>query len=132
MTALDERTAEALAAVDRIVADFANHRRDAYFAGFAPDATFLFHTAPHRLESRVAYEQLWDDWERQNGFRVTACTSSNRRIQLFQDLAVFSHDVETVVEIDGVTQTLVECESIVLEHRGGAWLCVHEHLSQRT
>ena len=42
--------ADALGAVDRIIDDFAHHRRDAYFAGFAPDATFLFHNVDHRLE----------------------------------------------------------------------------------
>jgi ketosteroid isomerase-like protein len=126
-----DRTREALSAVDQIVADFANHRRDAYFTGFALDATFLFPAAPHRLESRAAYEQLWDDWEGEHGFRVWSCVSSNRRIQLFEEMAVFSHDVDTVLELDGATETLAERETIVLEYRGGAWFCVHEHLSSR-
>lgn len=123
---------EALAAVDAIIDNFGSHRRDAYFAGFAPDATFLFHSAPHRLESRAAYEELWDGWERTAGFRVRGCASTNRRIQVFGPLAVFSHDVETRLETDGSVDTVFERESIILEHRDGDWLCVHEHLSAVT
>lgn len=125
-------TREAQAAVDEIIDNFGNHRRDAYFAGFAPDATFLFYTHPIRLESRAAYEQLWESWEEVNGFEVHSCTSSNRRLQVFGQTAVFSHDVDTVVTLDDVTDTVAERETIVLELRDGAWLCVHEHLSSRT
>ncbi|MDH6236728.1 nuclear transport factor 2 family protein [Cryobacterium sp. CG_9.6] len=123
---------EALAAVDDIIDNFGHHRRDDYFAGFAPDATFLFYTHPHRLESRSAYERLWASWEHVNSFRVLACTSDNRHIQMFGHTAVFTHDVDTLVAIDGVTSTLLERESIILEQRNGAWICVHEHLSART
>lgn len=126
------REREALAAADAIIDDFAHHRRDAYFAGFAPDATFLFHTTPNRLDGRAAYETLWDDWERTAGFRVHGCVSTNRRIQLFGPVAVFSHDVATRLEMHGRVDTVLERESIILERRAGAWLCVHEHLSTLT
>ena len=122
--------ADALGAVDRIIDDIAHHRRDAYFAGFAPDATFLFHNVDHRLESRQAYETLWADWESE-GFQVLSCSSTNRRIQLFGSIAVFSHDVETKVKLAGVAETSRERESIVLGLIDGVWLGIHEHLSTR-
>lgn len=123
--------ADALAAVDTIIANFGAHDRDAYFAGFAPEATFLFYTAPERLESRDAYEQLWSEWERDNDFHVVSCSSTNRRLQVFGSTAVFSHDVDTVLTMDGATETVAERESIVLELRDGSWLGIHEHLSAR-
>ncbi|TFB91416.1 nuclear transport factor 2 family protein [Cryobacterium sp. HLT2-28] len=132
MTTAKEQTgpaAEALAAADAIIDDFGHHRRDAYFAGFAAEASFMFHTVPERLETRAAYEELWRDWEQTNGFRVLGCTSANRRLQLFGTVAVFSHDVTTVLESDGVRATQHERETIVLEKQGGRWLGVHEHLS---
>ena len=122
--------ADALGAVDRIIDDFAHHRRDAYFAGFAPDATFLFHNVDHRLESRQAYETLWADWESE-GFQVLSCSSSNRRIQLFGSIAVFSHDVETKAKLAGVAETSRERETIVLGLTDGVWRGIHEHLSTR-
>ncbi len=122
--------ADALSAVDRIIDDFAHHRRDAYFAGFAPDATFLFHNVDHRLESRGAYEELWADWENE-GFQVLSCSSTNRRIQLFGSIAVFSHDVETKAKLAGVAETSRERETIVLGFTDGVWLGIHEHLSAR-
>ncbi len=134
-TASENNTAEPLAAVDTIIENFGHHRRDAYFAGFAADATFLFHTMPNRLDSRAAYEQVWDSWESDNGFQVHSATSTNRRIQVFGDgaghTAIFSHDVLTELTLDGMRETVAECETIVLERRDGVWLCVHEHLSRR-
>jgi hypothetical protein len=131
MSATDAPTeADALAAADRIIDDFGHHRRDAYFAGFATEATFLFHNVDHRLESRAAYEELWAQWETE-GFRVRACRSSNRRVQLLGTVAVFSHDVETESEMAGVTDTALERETIVLALINGDWLGVHEHLSKR-
>lgn len=131
MTATDvPAETDVLAAADRIIDDFGNHGRDAYFAGFAPEATFLFHNVDHRLESRAAYEKLWAEWETE-GFRVRACRSSNRRVQLFGPIAVFSHDVDTESEVAGVAETTQERETIVLALIDGVWLGVHEHLSKR-
>ena len=118
----------ALSAVDLIIDDFGHHRREAYFDGFAADATFIFHSFDLRLESRQEYETLWKSWE-EAGFRVRRCDSTNRRIQLFGEVAVFSHDVETESQIAGVTDVTRERETIVLELRAGRWLGVHEHLS---
>ena len=121
--------AEALAAADAIIEGFGNHRRGAYFAGFSPDATFVFHSHPKRLESRAEYEELWRSWERDSAFRVHSCRSTNRRVQVVGEVAIFTHDVETVLEIDGVVETAAERETIVLQRSGDGWLCVHEHLS---
>lgn len=121
--------AAALAAADAIIDDFAHHRRDAYFAGFAPEATFLFHNVHHRLESRQHYQDLWAEWEAE-GFRVVSCRSLARRIQIFGTVAVFSHDVHTEASFAGVPVLSRERETIVLELRHGVWLGVHEHLSK--
>ncbi len=122
--------AAVLAAADACIAAFGRHDRDGYFASFAPDATFVFHTTPGRLESRAAWEAEWDRLVAEEAFRVLACTSSERRVQLLGDVAVFSHRVLTRSRIgDGELKT-DERETIVFERQaGGSWLAVHEHLS---
>jgi len=125
----DESAREALSAVDAIIENFGAHRRDDYFAGFAPEATFLFYTSDVRLESRAEYESLWSSWETDNAFHVLSCRSTNRRIQIFGDVAVFSHDVSTTLTMEGAEETVFERESIILERRADAWLGIHEHLS---
>lgn len=125
----DTANSEALAAADAIIADFGHHRRIEYFAGFAPDATFVFHTHAARLESRAEYEQLWQEWETNHGFRVHRCVSTNRRVQLVGDVAIFTHDVVTELTMDGEREVGRERETIVLRRHGAAWLAIHEHLS---
>jgi ketosteroid isomerase-like protein len=127
MTSEDE--AAALAAIDAIIDDFGNNRPVEYFAGFAPDATFLFHTSPARLESRAEYEALWAQWVAEDDFAVVSCVSTNRRIQIFGDTAIFTHNVETVLSLGGALETAQERESIIMQRRHGHWVCVHEHLS---
>ena len=112
-----------------LVADFAGGDAEAYFNHFAPDATFVFHTAVERLPDRDAYRRLWAQWESE-GFRVHACTSSGQQVQDYGEVAVFTHDVETVVSSGGgEPETLQERETIVFRLDGGRWLAVHEHLS---
>lgn len=123
------RERDALAAVDDLISHFAAHRRDDYFAAFAADATFLFHSAASRLESRAEYEALWRSWEQNDDFHVESCSSTERRIQLFGETAVFSHDVETAQSVGGVRITITERESIILQLIDGRWLAIHEHLS---
>ncbi|TIH37454.1 DUF4440 domain-containing protein [Subtercola vilae] len=125
----DSAETEALAAADAIVAAFGNHRRDEYFRGFAPDATFVFHTHPARLECRAEYEQLWHEWEDLHGFRVHNCVSTNRRVQLVDTVAIFTHDVVTESTMDGQREIGRERETIVLQRHAGVWLAIHEHLS---
>ena len=57
-----------------LVAAFAASDATRYFAHFDPDATFLFHDSPGRIESRADYEAMWAQWEREDGFRVLGCT----------------------------------------------------------
>ena len=114
-------------AADRLVDAFARHDRDAYFACFAPDATFLFHTTVGLLPSRDAYASLWRDWEAE-GFRVLGCTTSNRRIDLVTtDIAILTHEVRT--RLAGVDDEQYERETIVFRQDADGWLAIHEHLS---
>lgn len=118
----------AMQAATDLVAAFGAHDTRRYFAGFAPDATFLFHNVPGLVESRAAYEALWQDWEK-DGFRVAGCRSLNPHLDLItDDVAVFTHDVAT--QLAGESEEQRERETIVFR-RGpnGHWLGVHEHLS---
>ncbi|WP_435742087.1 YybH family protein [Nocardioides sp. SYSU DS0663] len=130
MSAHDPRS-DVLAAAAALVEAFGRHDTEAYFAAFAPDATFLFHTHGEPLRSRAAYEQLWATWEREDGFRVLSCESTDQHVQLLgADVAVFTHQVRTTVRAGGEDDTVEERETIVLHHRpGGRWVAVHEHLS---
>jgi len=125
----DAAESDVISVVDAIIDDYAHHRRDDYFSHFATDATFVFHTSPDRLESRSEYEALWRSWEDENEFQVLSCRSSERRIQMFGDVGVFSHRVETVLRMDGVEEALTERETIVVSRSDGRWCGIHEHLS---
>ncbi|GLP78242.1 hypothetical protein TUM20983_53520 [Mycobacterium antarcticum] len=124
----DERTATAMQAAVDVIAAFGAHDTERYFAGFAPEATFLFHAEPALLPSRAAYEALWAGWER-DGFRVLSCRSLNPRLGLItDDVAVFTHTVRT--RLAGVDEEQRERETIILRREpDGRWLGVHEHLS---
>ena len=134
MTSSTESEARAIAlsevagAGEALVASFAAHDRDAYFAAFAPDSTFVFHTSAQRFGSREDYEQEWARWEA-DGFHVASCESIDRRIDLItHEVAVMTHCVHT--RIDGVEDTQLERETIVFRRTwDGTWLAVHEHLS---
>jgi ketosteroid isomerase-like protein len=118
------------AAADGLVAAFAAGRVDDYFACFHPDATFVFHTAPDRLDSAAEYRALWERWARDDGFQVLACASTGARVQLVGDgAAVLTHDVATRVRTTAGEEDLRERETIVFALRDGRWLAVHEHLS---
>jgi ketosteroid isomerase-like protein len=120
-----------LAAADACIGAFGRHDRDAYFATFAPDATFIFHTTPTVLASRAEWEREWDRLVAEDGFRVLACESHDRRVQMLAPgAAVFSHRVLTrSTSRDGGLET-DERETIVFQRQpDGSWLAVHEHLS---
>ncbi|WP_046727026.1 YybH family protein [Streptomyces humi] len=120
----------ALAAADALIAAFAEGRTDDYFAAFAAEASFVFHTTDRRLDSTEEYRGLWHRWSEEDGFRVLACESKDRRLQLLGDTAVFTHSVTTRVATRAGEETLHERETIVLHRTGdGTWLAVHEHLS---
>ena len=116
-----------LEAAQALVTAFGAHDRAAYFAAFAVDATFVFHTHPELLRDRAAYEELWTSWEAE-GFHVESCTSTDQRVDvLTPDVAVFTHRVRT--RLAGEPHELRERETIVLRRTSGTWLAVHEHLS---
>ncbi|WP_146341306.1 nuclear transport factor 2 family protein [Nesterenkonia sp. NBAIMH1] len=116
------------AAAERIVDAFAANDGPRYFAGFAPEATFIFHPEPQRLASRDAYEQLWNSW-RADGWRVVSCASTDPHVQTFAGGAVFSHTVHTAVETPQGPESYRERETIVFALQDGRLLAVHEHLS---
>jgi ketosteroid isomerase-like protein len=124
--------AEVAAAAAALIGAFGDGRVDDYFACFEPEATFIFHAEPERLASLTAYRAMWQRWEREDGFRVVECISSNGSVAaLGADGAVFAHDVDTRVATRAGLQALAERETIVFARRGGRWLAVHEHLSVR-
>ena len=116
------------AAADRLLVAFSSHDREGYFACFAPDATFLFHTSPEVLGTRADYEQEWAVWEAE-GFHVDGCSTSDRRIDLVaSDVAILTHRVHT--RLAGMPDVQRERESIVFRRlTDDTWLAVHEHLS---
>jgi ketosteroid isomerase-like protein len=126
MTTPDPAAVEAAAAA--IVDAFAATDGQRYFAAFSPDATFVFHPEPRRLENRAEYERLWEGWVA-DGWRVTSCTSSDPRVQVFDGGAVFSHTVDTSVETSDGPESYRERETIVFVVDGDELVAVHEHLS---
>ncbi|MFK4730553.1 nuclear transport factor 2 family protein [Agromyces mediolanus] len=128
MTTRTPSAEEALAAADAIIDAFAATDGERYFAGFAPDASFLFHTEAARLDDRAAYEALWQGWVA-GGWRVLECRSSGRLVQTFPGGAVFSHDVATRVDTGEGEDAYRERETIVFRVDAEGLLAVHEHLS---
>ncbi|MRX42193.1 YybH family protein [Agromyces kandeliae] len=122
-------TEEVEAAASAIVDAFAATDRDRYFATFAPDATFVFHTEPARLDDRAAYERLWDEWVG-GGWRVVSCDSTDRAVQAFPGGAILSHSVATTVETPDGRESYRERETIAFRTDPASGLiAVHEHLS---
>lgn len=68
---------------------------------------------------------LGKDW----GFKVKACISSNQRVQLFDSVAIFSHDVATTLSTNDGEKSFKERETIAFHQVSGKWIAVHEHLS---
>jgi len=119
---------DVLAAASAIVDAFAATDGERYFSLFAPDATFVFHTEPERLENRAEYERLWGEWV-ESGWSVTSCVSSRRLVQLFAGGAVFTHSVSTSVQTPDGPESYEERETIVFRSEADALLAIHEHLS---
>jgi ketosteroid isomerase-like protein len=124
-------SAEVTSAANAIVAAFGRHDPKAYFAQFAPEATFVFYTTDRRLNSRAEYEAEWAKWEKEDAFHVESCRSTDQRVQLLGDVAVFSHSVETSLTTRQGPATVHERETIVFQRQDGKWVAVHEHLSPR-
>ena len=122
------RETQVLQAAAALVEAFASNDTGRYFACFSEDATFLLHTLPQPLMSRLAYEQLWAQWQAE-GFAVLGCQSSNGQVSLQGDVAIFMHDVATHLRVGGEELQLQERETIVFRLHGEHWLACHEHLS---
>jgi hypothetical protein len=122
-------TDEVLAAAQRLVQAFGRHDTGAYFGSFAPGATFIFYTTPARLASLAEYQQLWRQWEDEDGFRILSCASAQPVVQDLGQVGVFSHDVTTTIRTHAGDQILTERETIVFQRDGDRWVAVHEHLS---
>lgn len=121
---------EVLEAARALVQAFGRHDTQAYFASFAPDASFVFYTSDQPLRSREAYRKVWAGWEAE-GFSVRSCSSADQDVQVLgENAAVFTHRVATVVRTGEQEESLDERETIVFRREPGqGWLAVHEHLS---
>lgn len=123
-------TEDVLAAAADVVQAFGSGDLDRYFAAFADDATFIFHTTDRVLTSVADYRSEWTTWQRDDDFRVLACTSTEQRVQLFEDVAIFTHRVRTRTSTRAGEQESAERETIIFHRTQGAtWVGVHEHLS---
>ena len=125
-----------LQAAAQLVEAFARNDREAYFAVFSVDASFVFHTLDQPLLSRAAYQALWDRWRSEDGFEVLSCTSNNAFVSLQGDVAIFIHDVATELRMQGERHFSQERETILFrkqegrtQEQQGLWLACHEHLS---
>jgi ketosteroid isomerase-like protein len=119
-----------LSAARRLIEAFARHDTKAYFAAFAAEASFIFHTTDTVLNSRSDYERLWQEWEQALGFHVLSCDSTDQKVQLLGNVGIFHHRVHTCLQTHDGPLELDERESIVFTHQAdGQWLAVHEHLS---
>ena len=127
----DESAAsEVMRAAAAIVTAYGAHDTRAYFAAFHPEATFVFYTSPERLGSREEFATEWERWEREDGFHVLSCRSSDQHVQVWGEVAVFTHTIDGAVRTLDGDETSTERETIVfVRERDGRWLAVHEHLS---
>jgi len=130
---VSEAREEVLSTASALVDAFGRHDTTAYFAHFSAEASFIFYTVPEPLTSRSAYEQLWESWERVDGFRVRSCSSLEQSVRVLGGTAVFHHRVLTEVETHNGSESLDERETIVFgQLDSGRWQAVHEHLSPST
>ena len=79
--------------------------------------------------NRAEYEAEWAKWVKEDGFRVRSCKSTDSRIQILGDVAIFTHSVQTELSTKQGDSTVHERETIVFERRDSNWIAVHEHLS---
>lgn len=118
-----------LQAAAHLVSCFATHDFEGYFSCFDEETVFIFHTAANVLKSKSEYMNEWRTWEKEWGFKVKACKSSNQRVQMFDSMAIFSHDVATTLGTNDGDKSFQERETIVFHLVSGKWIAVHEHLS---
>ncbi|HAM45593.1 MAG TPA: DUF4440 domain-containing protein [Propionibacteriaceae bacterium] len=128
MTTKTLTEADVLDAAARIVAAYQATDASSYFAGFSPDADFIFHTEPEPFLDRLSYENAWADWVG-SGWRVVHCLSSEPQVRLITGGAIFTHNVTTTSTQGDVESTYHERETIVFALTEDGLLAVHEHLS---
>ncbi|MBI3648854.1 MAG: nuclear transport factor 2 family protein [Actinobacteria bacterium] len=117
-------------ALERLVAAFGEGRLDDYFACFHPQSSFVFHTSERRLGSRAEYRKEWDRWVAEDGFEILGCRTSDTHVQVWGEVGVITHSVQTRQSAGGEASTVRERETIVFAKQpDGRWLAVHEHLS---
>src|SRR5699024_5493701 len=128
MSSIVPKKEDVLTAAAAIVEAFAATDTERYFGQFAKDASFILHPTPDLLATED-YKRLWQSWLNE-GWRVAECQSSNRRVQVFPGVAVFTHDVWTRVEVgDGTQEAYRERETIVFRRENVSLVAIHEHLS---
>lgn len=115
-------------AAQAIVRAFRDNDEEAYFAGFADDCSFAFHTDPAPLVGAEAWRSAWRELQA-TGWRVVDCRTLWDHVQAVGDGGVYLHEVETTAGEPGAIETYRERESIVFARRDGKLLAVHEHLS---
>jgi ketosteroid isomerase-like protein len=122
---------EVLSAANALVDAFGAHDKDRYFSCFAEDATLLFYTTPRLLPSLSAFKDEFATWEKEYGYHVLKCVSSEQNVQILgDDVGVFTHSVLTNVMMNDGEAEQRERETIVFRREpDGRWLAVHEHLS---
>ena len=106
-----------------MTAAFSEGRIDDYFACFADEASFVFHTTAERLESRAEYLEMWRRWVLEDDLVIISCVSSRQMVQVVgKDAAVFVHDVETLLRTHSGTSTEHERETIIFScQQDGRW-----------
>jgi len=125
----DEREAAVLAAADAIIDNFGHHEPPSTSPAslrMRPSCSTLLSAASTAASSM----SNCGGGGREDGFLVHSCASSARRVQLFETMAIFTHDVRSTIEFGAEVETFDERETIVFELRDDRWVAVHEHLSK--
>jgi len=118
-----------LQAAAHLVSCFAKHDFEKYFECFSSDTVFVFYTTKNVLLNKSEYQKEWKKWEQEWGFKVESCKSTNQLVQLFNDVAIFSHTVDTTLNTSDGKKSFTERETIVFQFQNDKWIAVHEHLS---
>ncbi len=121
--------AEVEAAAVALLDAFARNDRPRYFAAFVPEASFVFPIVDRVMVSRDDYAAEWQRWVDADDFKVTACLSFDRMIQVYGDTAIFIHRTITRSTGRSGARTLHERETIIFHKIAGRWLAAHEHVS---
>ena len=120
---------EVEAAAVALLDAFAKNDLPRYFGSFLPEASFIFPIVDHVMHSPAEYAAEWQRWVEADDFKVTECLSFDRKIQVYGDLAIFTHRIITRSTGHSGERTLHERETIIFKRVGGVWMAAHEHVS---